>query len=293
MSISEIKKDAKNYLKDNYGRVLGLCALYTAIMGIFSFINGFVSGLIPVVGGIVSYIVVVLLLLPIYYGFTKTLVMMKKGENVNILKFFIEGFNDFKRAISTWWSCFWRRFLKTIPGKIITLIGVTLFTSYMAYWIITIGLQTSTVQKVMNGIMPADDYESFMQTLYSLSLGLSDYANTFIIVKNIGIVLMVIGIFAVIPFILEYVIYDIVAVSRTDLNSAQVAKESKNLMIGNRFKYIGLLLSFVGWYILCILSCGFGIIFLMPYIQIARISFYESLVENKGVVVDNNQQPIQ
>ena len=104
---------------------------------------------------------------------------------------------------------------------------------------------------------------------------------------------MVIGIFAVIPFILEYVIYDIVAVSRTDLNSAQVAKESKNLMIGNRFKYIGLLLSFVGWYILCILSCGFGIIFLMPYIQIARISFYESLVENKGVVVDNNQQPIQ
>lgn len=293
MSISEIKRDARDFLKNNYGKVLGLCALYIVAISVMTFVVGFVSGLIPVIGGAVSAVATILVIVPLSYGFTKTLVKMKKGEEVNIVDFFTDGFNELKRAISTWWSTYWRKFLKTIPGKIITIIGVSLIFMYFMYWIVSVGLVNEDFQRGLKDAMSASDYEAFMQTVYNVNMKAYQYADVFTGFGMAGMILVFVGWIATIPFVLEYVIYEIVAVSRPDLDAAQVAEESKNLMIGNRFKYIGFLLSFAGWYILSLITCGLGFLFLTPYVQVARISFYESLAVNNVVVKEETEQPVQ
>ena len=133
---------------------------------------------------------------------------MKKGEEVSVVNFFVDGFNDFQRAIGTWWSSYWRKFLKTIPGKIITCIGVSLLFIYLLYWIVTVGLQNSDFQRGMKDAMSADNYEAFMQTAYYIDMQLSEYSTIFEAFKAIGFVFILLGWIATIPFELEYIIYE-------------------------------------------------------------------------------------
>lgn len=52
---------------------------------------------------------------------------------------------------------------------------------------------------------------------------------------------------------------------------------SRKMMNGNKMKLFLLDLSFIGWVLLCILSCGIGFLWLEPYKQAARSHFYEDL----------------
>lgn len=293
MSISEIKKDAKDFLAGKYWYVLGLCAMFFAAIFCISFISGIVSALIPLIGNIVGLVASVALTLPVSYGFTKTLYKMKKGEEVKIVNFFVEGFDSFKRSIATWWSSYWRQFLKCLPGKIISGIGMLLLIIYLFYWVITTAALSEGFQDTLQRVLEEDYYE-VMTGIYNVVDAISPYSTTFNVFNIVGHLLVFVGWLITIPFVLQYIIYEIVAVAREDLNAAEVARESERIMKGNRFKYIGLVLSFIGWYILCLLTCGLGYIFLVPYIQVAKVSFYQSIAEdNKVVNTEETAQPIQ
>lgn len=293
MSISEIKKDAKDFLAGKYWYVLGLCAMFFATIFCISFISGIVSALIPLIGNIVGLVASVALTLPVSYGFTKTLYKMKKGEEVKIVNFFVEGFDSFKRSIATWWSSYWRQFLKCLPGKIISGIGMLLLIIYLFYWVITTAALSEGFQDTLQRVLEEDYYE-VMTGIYNVVDAISPYSTTFNVFNIVGHLLVFVGWLITIPFVLQYIIYEIVAVAREDLNAAEVARESERIMKGNRFKYIGLVLSFIGWYILCLLTCGLGYIFLVPYIQVVKVSFYQSIAEdNKVVNTEETAQPIQ
>jgi uncharacterized membrane protein len=49
------------------------------------------------------------------------------------------------------------------------------------------------------------------------------------------------------------------------------------MMRGQKWKYFLLYLSFIGWYLLCILTLFIGLLWLMPYIYTTQASFYEDL----------------
>jgi len=51
-------------------------------------------------------------------------------------------------------------------------------------------------------------------------------------------------------------------------------EESKRLMAGNKASLFILSLSFIGWRLLCILTCGVGFVFLIPYTNAATAAFY-------------------
>ena len=53
--------------------------------------------------------------------------------------------------------------------------------------------------------------------------------------------------------------------------------ESERLMDGNRWRLFKLDFSFIGWYLLCILTLGIGTFFLLPYINAATAEFYTEL----------------
>ncbi len=57
-------------------------------------------------------------------------------------------------------------------------------------------------------------------------------------------------------------------------------RQSKKMMYGYKWKYLCLLLSFFGWFLLCILTIGIGLLWLIPYVRTTTANFYENLKEN-------------
>lgn len=53
--------------------------------------------------------------------------------------------------------------------------------------------------------------------------------------------------------------------------------QSRKMMDGHKWQLFCLDLSFIGWYIVGALCFGFGVLFVMPYHEVARANFYEAL----------------
>ena len=70
----------------------------------------------------------------------------------------------------------------------------------------------------------------------------------------------------------EYILKDDKQISATD-----AMKKSVEMMKGHKAELFWLLLSFIGWFILCCLTLGFGFIFLIPYFNSALAHYYEDL----------------
>ena len=62
-------------------------------------------------------------------------------------------------------------------------------------------------------------------------------------------------------------------------------EESMRLMDGHKMDLFILDLSFLGWFLLSILSLGIGLLWLIPYVQAAHAHFYEDLVRERGTSV--------
>ena len=58
-------------------------------------------------------------------------------------------------------------------------------------------------------------------------------------------------------------------------------------MNGNKWKLFVLDLSFIGWYIVGMLACGIGTLWVVPYNEAARAEFYQELTG--GVVVEEKE----
>ena len=57
-------------------------------------------------------------------------------------------------------------------------------------------------------------------------------------------------------------------------------KKSKEMMYGYKMQFFLLGLSFIGWILLGVLTCGIGLLWVVPYIQTANAKFYEDLKSN-------------
>lgn len=60
----------------------------------------------------------------------------------------------------------------------------------------------------------------------------------------------------------------------------EAIKKSKAMMDGYKLKYFLLVLRFIGWGLLCILTLGIGFLWLAPYICISITHFYEVIKAN-------------
>ena len=56
--------------------------------------------------------------------------------------------------------------------------------------------------------------------------------------------------------------------------------ESQRLMQGNMLRFLKLQLSFLGYALLCLLTFGIGLLWLLPYIHVSNAGFYDTLDKN-------------
>jgi uncharacterized membrane protein len=61
------------------------------------------------------------------------------------------------------------------------------------------------------------------------------------------------------------------------LGPLEAIRLSKEMMAGNKWKLFCLHWRFFGWALLCILTCGIGFLWLVPYMQVSQAHFYDDL----------------
>lgn len=83
---------------------------------------------------------------------------------------------------------------------------------------------------------------------------------------------------------LSYVLSYKIAYDEPDLTSKEVVEKSQALMKGNRGNYFVLTLSFIGWAFLATLTFGIGYLWLLPYMQVSFVCFYDTIKKNSEIV---------
>ena len=74
--------------------------------------------------------------------------------------------------------------------------------------------------------------------------------------------------YAMTPYILE---------ENPELSANDAIDHSRAMMKGHKFDLFWLYLSFIGWFILCILTLGIGFLWLTPYMETSVAAFYEDV----------------
>ena len=74
--------------------------------------------------------------------------------------------------------------------------------------------------------------------------------------------------YAMTPYLLE---------ENPELSANDAIDRSRAMMKGHKFDLFWLLLSFIGWGILCVFTLGIGLLWLIPYMQTSVAAFYEDV----------------
>lgn len=67
-----------------------------------------------------------------------------------------------------------------------------------------------------------------------------------------------------------------------ELSPTEALRNSRSLMQGRKWKLFCLDLSFIGWILLTIPTCGIGMLFLLPYMHSARAAFYHDAANREA-----------
>lgn len=230
----------------------GKAALITLVYAIINWVISFILGLIPFIGGILSAIIS----LPISFGILITFVKLKRNEEVTYTDFLNLGFSNFKKV----WGVFGNIVLKLIIPFVLVIVFVMVMT----------------FSGIGAGVGVATNSTGAITGFAGLTLvGLIGYIISLIY-------LAIKSYYYVLSF---YILYD-----NPNKASKEIVEESQKLMTGNRWNFFWLGLTFIGWAILATFTFGIGMLWLMPYMMVTFIAFYESLVGNKN---DVEVSPIQ
>ena len=124
---------------------------------------------------------------------------------------------------------------------------------------------------------PAEVFYGFER--FGKALGLYIVMSIFIFLWTL--LLIVPGIIAALRYSMSFYIM----ADNPNMGIMEALAESKRMMQGNKWKLFCLYLSFIGWALLCILTLGIGTLWLMPYVEVTLIAFYD--------IVNGSLRPVQ
>lgn len=99
-----------------------------------------------------------------------------------------------------------------------------------------------------------------------------------------GIFTVLWGFLFIIPGIIAAISYSqtmLITLENPEIDTMVAIKKSKELMQGHKMDYFVLNLSFIGWGILGLFTCGILYFWLIPYITVTQMHFYDALLEEK------------
>jgi uncharacterized membrane protein len=81
----------------------------------------------------------------------------------------------------------------------------------------------------------------------------------------------------------SYAMTNYILIDHPELSVNQSITKSRKMMNGYKWKLFVLFLSFIGWFLLSLLTLGIGFIWLIPYLQTTITQFYLSLPREENI----------
>lgn len=237
MNSSDFRKQAREKLSGKWGKSALVTLAYFVIVIVLNFITSKFAetALAPIIS-----LFEVIITIPLAYGLTSVFIKIIDNENVSSFDFLPIGFNNFSRS----WKVALNIILKMLLPLILLIVSIV---------ILMIGSAGKFSTIMFNG-------PDFFQTSFTgvLLLGVCMYF--------VSIVMFIIWSY-------YYQLSQIIAIENPDITPKDAVENSKKYMTGNRWKLFCLELSFIGWAFLCMFTLGIGMLWLIPYIQVATIAF--------------------
>ena len=146
---------------------------------------------------------------------------------------------------------------------------VAYFISYCAAGIFDFGICGAMLKNARTGYMELNDV--FAGFKYFVKCG----AMYFLMALFLWSILFIIpGIIAA----YRYSAATYILVDSPEISALDAINRSKELMKGHKMERFVLDLTFLGWAILCVITCGIGFIWLTPYRQATIANFYRNLI---------------
>ena len=126
-------------------------------------------------------------------------------------------------------------------------------------------------------ILNTDSKPSFADAFYGFKVKYLRNIGTLLLV---GIKLALWSLLLVVPGIIksfEYAIIPYILADDPEISSKEAFRKAKEMMMGNKWRLFKLNFSFFGWFVLCVVTCGLGTPFLLPYVSAANAEFYAEL----------------
>lgn len=104
----------------------------------------------------------------------------------------------------------------------------------------------------------------------------------------IGIIIYIVSFILLIPKTFSYALSYLILYDNPDLSGKEIVEKSEQLMRFNRWKLFCLYFSFIGWAFLCVFTFGIGYLWLLPYMSVSFVAFYDTLLENDSTNTTND-----
>lgn len=114
----------------------------------------------------------------------------------------------------------------------------------------------------------------------TFSIGFGRYGHNVLGILLMDLFIFLWSLLLIIPGIIKaysYAMTPYILVDEPELSANQAIEKSMAMMKGHKFDLFYLHLSFIGWIILSIITCGIGLLWLLPYMYVAQAAFYSDL----------------
>lgn len=256
MTASQLRANARESLKGKWGKA----ALLTLSFSIIYLVIFFVLNLIPVIG----YIASIVISLPISFGLLASFIKLKRDEEVGYTDFLNLGFSNFGKV----WAVFGNMILKMIVPFVLVVVFIFVFA---------FGMGGSAA--------------SLFATAYSSSAYMGSAAG-FSLVALIGFIGYIASLIYMVVKGYLYSLSYYVLFDNPDKTGKEIVEESESLMRGNRWSFFWLGLTFIGWVILSAFTLYIGLLWVMPYMMVAMVCFYEALANKTATPKVEESNPI-
>ena len=115
--------------------------------------------------------------------------------------------------------------------------------------------------------------EQIFQGFNNFSTSLGAYLLMLLFIFLWTLLLIIPGIIAVLSYSMTFYIL----ADDNSIGAMEAIDKSKKMMDGYKWKYFCLGLRFIGWSLLCILTLGIGFLWLLPYMQVSMVKFYDDI----------------
>lgn len=244
MTATSTRQKSRESLSGKWGKGALIILAFVAFSFIITLIESFLQ-FNPVVGLIVK-ILMFLVNLAVSFGLTISFIRLKRSENVGAFDFANNIVDNAKRGFGI-----------TIHTLLKMIIPILLFI--VAMFLTSYSLLTS-----VSGIIG-----------YSTSSNSSPL---------IGVIATILYLISMIWLVVKGMLYSLsyyIAYDHPEMTTKEAVNESARLMKGNRGNLFVLDLSFIGWAILATFTLGIGMFWLIPYMQVAQVCFYEEVSQKE------------